>query len=233
MQQANLGTEMPLDRTIKTDECAKVREKNTTDEEIQENQPPNPPNGGERECPGCSSPIVLNLDRKGFQFTSVKDGVFFDLDADGNPERTSWIKEGSEDSFLVLDRNNDGVVNDGRELFGDVTPQPTSEQPNGFYALAVLDLPSDGGNNDGKITEEDFFFYDLLLWNDMNHDGVSQPEELHPLVDKGVEELSLKFRVSSRHDKWGNQFRYISRYKNNSGRTRRMIDVFFQTDKSE
>ena len=95
-----------------------------------------------------TDPLVINLDTEA---ASVSDQKFyFDLDADGHAEQISFLNSGS--GFLALDKNGDGVINDGSELFGTASG-------NGFADLAKYD--QDGN---GWIDEADEIFDKLLIW---------------------------------------------------------------------
>ncbi len=157
---------------------------------------------------GPTTPIILDLDRAGFDLTDYQDGVSFDIDRDGEVEVLAWTSVGSGDGWLSLDRNGNGLIDDGGELFGNFTDQPASEQPNGYLALAVFDDATEGGDNNGIIDDRDLIFEQLRVWIDANHDGVSQPDELYSLTSAGVEWLETRPVTSQRRDRHGNVFRY-------------------------
>ncbi len=154
----------------------------------------------------CASPIILALNGR-FDLTSAADGVKFDMAGNGTPLQMAWTAPGADNAFLALPRA-DGLVHSGQQLFGNFTPQPPSATPNGFAALAVYDDPKNGGNGDGIIDARDAVFASLRLWIDANHDGISQPEELHTLPSLGVKSISLTYKADQRTDQYGNVFRY-------------------------
>ena len=177
--------------------------------------------------PLCS-PIIVDTTGEGFRLTSAANGVPFDIRGNGHPIQIAWTAIGSGNAFLVLDRNHNGTIDNGTELFGNFTAQPRSPQPNGFLALAEFDKPENGGNGDGVIDERDAIYFQLRLWIDENHDGVSQPEELHTLAAMGVKSLSLDYHESGRTDEFGNRFRFRSRITDLKGADtgRSAYDVF-------
>jgi hypothetical protein len=131
----------------------------------------------------------------------------------GIPVRVGWTTPGSRDPFLVLDRNNNGAIDSGAELFGNFSPQPRPgrrESKNGFLALGVFDKTAEGGNGDGRITSADRIYSSLKLWFDSNHDGISQASELFGLADYGVTSISLDYKVGKKTDEFGNLYRYRS-----------------------
>ena len=96
-----------------------------------------------------STPIILDLDGNGVQTMSYSSGVKFDLFAQGQEVQTGWVSSG--DGLLVLDRNHDGQINDGSELFGSSTTLASgAKAEDGYQALSELD-----SNLDGVISQED------------------------------------------------------------------------------
>ncbi|MDX1253614.1 MAG: hypothetical protein IDH49_15450, partial [Gammaproteobacteria bacterium] len=130
-------------------------------------------------------PIILDLDGDGLETVGLTSNVYFDHDGDGVLTRTGWA--GKDDALLVWDRNTNGQIDTGAELFGDFTPLPNGAlAPNGFAALAALD-----SNRDGILDAADPAFTELKLWRDTSQDGVSQGGEFLTLAEAGITSLNL------------------------------------------
>lgn len=197
--------------------------------------------GGGGDCPpsdgticfvdcSCPSPIIVDPSGKGFQLTNAQDGVRFDMTGSGNPIQIAWTATGAENAFLALDRNGNGRIDSGKELFGNFTAQPASPNRNGYLALAEFDKPEFGGNGDGVIDSKDAIYPALRLWVDANHDGISQPEELFTLQEKGIVAINLSYKEALKQDRYGNEFRYRAAIgSSNPQPVRVSYDVFLVT----
>ena len=170
------------------------------------------------------SPIILDIDGDGVETTGVKDGAYFDHNADGFAEQTGWV--GSDDGLLVRDLNGNGQIDSGRELFGDQTLLNNGTRAaNGFQALAELDA-----NHDGKIDSADATFASLQVWKDLDGDGYTSSGELFSLADAGVQSINTGYAASATVDANGNAHKQIGSYTRTDGSTAAATDVWFKSD---
>ncbi len=168
-------------------------------------------------------PVVLDLDGDGVETASVQRATFFDHNDDGFAERTGWV--GRDDGLLVRDRNGNGHIDSGRELFGNHTLRATgAEAAHGFQALADLDT-----NADGKMDASDPAFASLRVWRDTDGNGVSTMAELQSLTALGIRSLSTAYTESSATDTHGNALRQMGGFTRLDGNQGAAVDVWFRS----
>lgn len=184
-----------------------------------------PSGAGDTPFPNMSEPIIIDVNDDGYQLTSPTAGVRFDLRGNGNREQVAWTAADSDDAFLAIDENHNGVVDSGRELFAGVLGPP-----NGFSTLAAyngfrtVDDLKMGRNRaaTGILTPADAVFAMLLLWTDRNHNGMSEENELESLAHAGFTKIYLGYEDISQLDSFGNLFRYEGKA---SRRTQNGVEV--------
>ncbi|MDE0920398.1 MAG: FG-GAP-like repeat-containing protein [Arenicellales bacterium] len=135
----------------------------------------------ENDCDG-SDPIVLDLDGDGIELLGIGSGVTFDVDADGMGESVGWF--GPDDGMLVMDLDGSGAIENMNEVFSEVFNGES--YADSLSALASLDT-----NTDQVISAGDKQFDDILVWQDIDSDGVSAAPELSTLSDRGITSISL------------------------------------------
>ena len=130
-------------------------------------------------------PLALDLDGDGIETRGADSTVLFDHNGDGIRTGTGWVR--SDDGLLVLDRNSNGTIDTGAELFGVHTVKADGTQASdGFDALSDLD-----SNNDKVFDAEDTRFADVRIWRDLNQDGISQSNELSTLAAANIRSINL------------------------------------------
>ena len=168
------------------------------------------------------SPIILDLDGDGVETMGVSDAnVMFDFDGDGIKNKTGWA--GSDDGFLVFDRNGDGNINGGGEMFGEHTLKydGTGYAKDGFEALAQED-----SNGDDIINASDANWHNLKVWRDLNQNGITDAGELFSLDELGIESLNLNYTNTNQTLDNGNYVYASAQYTTMDGQTRDMVDIF-------
>ena len=172
-----------------------------------------------------ASAIVLDLDGDGIETIGRKAKVLFDHEDDGFAELTGWVSP--DDALLVLDRNGDGQIDNGTELFGNNTVLPNgSSAENGFVALKELD-----STKDGVIDAQDARWSELWLWQDRNSDGTVDDGELITLENAGINCLKLGYEIVDDIDEHGNTRRQKGSFVHEDGTSGDMMGVWFGTEK--
>jgi hypothetical protein len=172
------------------------------------------------------SPIILDMNGDGVKTLNISSGVKFDLYADGEAINTGWVSSG--DGLLVLDRNHDGQIKDGSELFGSATQLANGQRAvDGYQALRELD-----SNSDGVIDSQDAAFADLKVWVDGNSDGVNGEGELHSLSSLGIASINAQAQVDLSKDN-GNLVGLTSTYQTTDGTTHAAADVWFTAKRTQ
>ncbi len=168
-------------------------------------------------------PLTLDLDGDGIETVSQNGykGALFDHDGDGIRTASGWVA--SDDGLLVVDRNGDGIINDGKELFGDSSVlKDGTKAAHGYAALAEYD-----SNGDGVVDAKDADFDKLRVWRDLNQDGVSQKEELFTLEEVGVQSLNVAYQDTNQNLGNGNRLAQEGSYTGKDGNVRKMGDLLF------
>ncbi|WP_277588252.1 calcium-binding protein [Pseudomonas chlororaphis] len=170
------------------------------------------------------SPLILDLDGDGVETLGINAGVHFDHDGNGFAETTGWVSK--DDGLLVWDRNGNGRIDDGSELFGNYSTLANGQNAaNGFAALADLD-----SNHDGKIDASDAAFNQLYVWRDSNSDATVAVGELLSLTEANVGSLNTAFTSQNQTDAQGNQVLQTGTYTDANGVTHSMNDIWFSVD---
>lgn len=170
-------------------------------------------------------PIVFDLNNNGFNPSTLSEGANFDLDCNGMAERINWVQ--GDDAFLAYDRNEDGIINDGSELFGDNTLLANGEKAlNGFQALAEFDT-----NADGIIDNNDTDFSKLLVWRDADRDGVSDEGELVSLSELGIISIILDYSTLNSNTASGATLGNVSRFVYEDGSESRIAEYWVLSQK--
>lgn len=157
---------------------------------------------------------------------SASSGVKFDLFATGNTVNTGWVS--GSDGLLVLDRNHDGLINSGSELFGSATTLANGQKAtDGYAALKEFDA-----NSDSQISKDDAVFADLGVWVDANSNGLTEAGEVKTLASLGITSISTEALVSTTKDN-GNLIGLTSTYETADGASHAAADVWFVADKNQ
>ena len=171
-------------------------------------------------------PIALDLDGDGIETLAANGfgGSLFDHDNDGIRTAGGWVS--ADDGLLVWDKNGNGRIDNGSELFGDSTRWlDGNNAAHGFSALVQHD-----SNRDGIIDNKDNVFKQLRIWRDLNQDGITQEGELFKLADLKIKSLNLTYQDINKDLGNGNILAQVGSYTKTDGSTAQMGDLLLQAD---
>ena len=173
-------------------------------------------------------PIIIDLNKNGITSTKLNNTIYFDHDNNNFKEASSWIDKG--DAFLALDKNSNGLIDNGNELFGNHTISNTrfkytnNKATNGYEALKAYDL-----NGDNVIDSKDEIYDKLLLWKDSNQNAITDKGELIKLKDSGIVSIDLNYKNTNTDEK-GNTIKQSSTITFEDGFTTIANDVWFKVN---
>jgi hypothetical protein len=184
--------------------------------------------------PYAVDPLTLDLNGDGINTVPLKrPPLLFDISATGIKTSTGWIAP--DDGLLAFDRNGNGLIDSGPELFGDATPAYGST-PNGKTADGFAALAQEDSNHDGIVNAQDAHWADLKVWQDLNQDGISQSVELSMLDQQAIVSLNVGRTEHSQTLPNGNQiadlgtFVRIDGSTGNAGTPTGMADINLAAD---
>lgn len=158
-----------------------------------------------------SDPLILDINNNGIHFDATKR-ITFDLNGDGQTERLSQLSSG--DYFLAFDKNANGVIDNGIELFGDQLGDN-----NGFTALARYD-----DNRDNIIDASDRIFSALRL---LQIDGDGRQTQT-TLQNAGIKALDLRYQQAQQIFSGGDEIAQLGSFYRTDNSRGQMADVLFQ-----
>jgi hypothetical protein len=141
-----------------------------------------------------------------FPLTTRENGVVFDLDGDGSLEQVAWTQPNAATAFLAIDKNQNGVIDNGLELVGNRVLEGAA---NAIQALSKMPQSQDDAQQGGLafINDQDPVYEKLLLWTDTNHNGISEESELRK-ASEVLTRIGLGYAAFHLTDDYGNLFRF-------------------------
>ena len=180
------------------------------------------------DLPETYDPIVIDFNKNGITSTKLDNTVYFDHDNNGFKEATAWIEK--DDGLLALDKDGNGKIDNGSELFGNHTVSNTAygytdpKATNGYEALKTYDI-----NNDNVIDEKDEIFSKLKIWKDKNSNGITDEGELSSLTHNNIKSIDLNYKEIAM-DENSNMVKQSSKVTLNDDSTINANDVWFKVN---